>query len=99
MNIDVNLKDTVGRTPLHIAAEKGNIDVAMFLIENGANVNVADANGNMPLVFIINKTGNPKVTQRFLEKGASVNAQNRTGETALMYAAWHGYSANCSAVA
>ena len=93
MNIDVNLKDTVGRTPLHIAAEKGNIDVAMFLIENGANVNVADANGNTPLVFIINKTGNPKVTQRLLEKGASVNAQNRTGETALMYAAWHGYSA------
>ena len=93
MNIDVNLKDTVGRTPLHIAAEKGNIDVAMFLIENGANVNVADTNGNTPLVFIINKTGNPKVTQRLLAKGASVNAQNRTGETALMYAAWHGYSA------
>lgn len=93
INIDVNLKDTVGRTPLHIAAEKGNIDVAMFLIENGANVNVADTNGNTPLVFIINKTGNPKVTQRLLEKGASVNAQNRTGETALMYAAWHGYSA------
>ena len=93
MNIDVNLKDTVGRTPLHIAAERGNIDVAMFLIENGANVNGADANGNTPLVFIINKTGNPKVIQRLLEKGASVNAQNRTGETALMYAAWHGYSA------
>lgn len=93
MNIDVNLKDTVGRTPLHIATEKGNIDVAMFLIENGANVNVADANGNTPLVFIINKTGSPKVTQRLLEKGASVNTQNRTGETALMYAAWHGYSA------
>ena len=93
MNIDLNLKDTVGRTPLHIAAEKGNIDVAIFLIENGANVNVADANGNTPLVFIINKTGNLKVIQRFLEKGASVNTQNRTGETALMYAAWHGHSA------
>ena len=93
MNIGVNLKDTVGRTPLHIAAEKGNIDVAMFFVENGANVNVADANGNTPLVFIINKTGNPKVIRRLLEKGASVNAQNRTGETALMYAAWHGYSA------
>ena len=93
INIDVNLKDIVGRTPLHIAAEKGNIDVAMFLIENGANVNVADANGNTPLVFIINKTGNLKITERLLEKGASVNAQNRTGETALMYAAWHGHSA------
>ena len=93
MNIDLNLKDVVGRTPLHIAAEKGNMDVAMFLIENGANVNVADVNGNTPLVFIINKTGNLKVIQRLLEKGATVNVQNRTGETALMYAAWHGHSA------
>ena len=33
--IDVNLKDAVGRTPLRIAAEKGDIDVAMFLIEAG----------------------------------------------------------------
>lgn len=93
MNIDVNLKDAVGRTPLHIAAEKGNMDVAMFLIENGANVNVADVNGNTPLVFIINKTGNLKVIQRLLEKGARVNLQNRTGETPLMYAAWHGHLA------
>ena len=91
-NIDLNLKDPVGRTPLHIAAEKGNVDVAMLLIENGANVNVADVNGNTPLIFIINKTGNLKVTQRLLEKGANVDTQNRTGETALMYAAWHGHS-------
>ncbi len=92
MNIDVNLKDAIGRTSLHIAAENGNIDIVMFLIENGANVNVTDVNGNTPLVFIINKTGNLKVIQRLLEKGASVNTQNRTGETALMYAAWHGHS-------
>ena len=92
VNIDVNLKDIVGRSALHIAAEKGNTDVAMFLIENGANVNVADANGNTPLVFIINKTGHLKITERLLEKGARINAQNYTGETALMYAAWHGHS-------
>lgn len=93
MNIDINLKDAIGRTPLHIAAEKGDMGVAMFLIENDANVNVADVNGNTPLVFIINKTGNLKVIQRLLEKGARVNLQNRTGETALMYAAWHGHLA------
>ena len=34
-NIDVNVKDAVGRTPLHIAAEKADIDVAMVLIETG----------------------------------------------------------------
>ena len=92
MNIDVNLKDAVGRTPLHIAAEKGDIRTAMFLIENGADVNGTDTNGNTPLIFIINKTGNLEIAKRFVEKGAAVNTQNRTGETALMYAAWLGYT-------
>ena len=91
-NIDVNLKDTVGRSPLHIAAERGDIDVVTFLIENGADVNVTDFNGNTPLIFIINKTGNLETTERLLQKGAAVNTQNRTGETALMYAAWRGHA-------
>ena len=90
--IDANLKDAVGRSPLRIAAERGDINVVTFLIENGADVNVTDANGNTPLIFIINKTGNFGITRRLLEKGAAVNLQNRSGETALMYAAWRGYA-------
>lgn len=89
-SIDVNLKDAVGRSPLRIAAENGNIDVAMFLIEMGADVNVTDTKGNTPLIFIIHKTGDLKIIKRLLEKGAAVNTQNHTGETALMYAAWRG---------
>ena len=89
---NVNIKDALGRTPLQIAVEKGSGDVAMFLIENGAEVNVTDTNGNTPLIFIIHKIGNLEITQRLLENGAAVNAQNRTGETALMYAAWRGHS-------
>lgn len=88
---NVNLNDPVGRTPLGIAAERGHADVALFLIENGAEVNIVDANGNTPLIFIIHKTGDLALIKRLLEKGAAVNAQNRTGETALMYAAWRGY--------
>ena len=89
---DVNTKDALGRTPLHIAAEKGYGDVAMFLVENGTDVNLTDANGNTPLIFIIHKIGNLEITKRLIAKGAVVNAQNRTGETALMYAAWRGHS-------
>ena len=91
-NTDVNIKDALGRTPLHVAAEKGFAEIVLFLVENGAAVNVADTNGNTPLIFIIHKTRNLEITRRLLEKGAAVNAQNRTGETALMYAAWRGHS-------
>ena len=91
-DIDVHIKDAVGRTPLRIAAERGAIHIVTFLIENGADVNVTDANGNTPLIFIINKTGDLAITKRLLEKGAAVNTQNRTGETALMYAAWRGHA-------
>ena len=91
-NVDVNIKDALGRTPLHIATETGHGDVAMFLVESGADVNLTDANGNTPLIFIIHKMGSLEITKRLLEKGALVNTQNRTGETALMYAAWRGHS-------
>ena len=91
-NTDVNIKDALGRTPLQVAAEKGYGDIAMFLVENGAEVNITDVNGNTPLIFIIHKTGDLQITRRLLEKGAAVNTQNRTGETALMYAAWRGHS-------
>ena len=91
-NANVDPKDALGRTPLGIAAEKGHTEVGTFLIENGADVNITDPNGNTPLIFIIHKTGNLGITRRLLEKGAAVNAQNRTGETALMYAAWRGHS-------
>lgn len=88
----MNIKDALGRTPLHIAAENGYGNVVMFLVENGADVDLTDPNGNTPLIFIIHKTGNLEIVKRLLTKGAVVNTQNRTGETALMYAAWRGYS-------
>ena len=91
-NTDVNIKDALGRTPLHIAAEKGYAEIVLFFVENGADVNVTDTNGNTPLIFSIHKIGDLEITRRLLEKGATVNAQNRTGETALMYAAWRGHS-------
>ena len=90
-NLDVNIKDALGRTPLHIAMEKGYENMVEFLVQNGAEVNITDARGNTPLILIIHKTGNLQITRRLLEKGAAVNAQNQTGETALMYAAWRGH--------
>ena len=36
-------------TPLHWAANRGRIDVARLLVENGADINKADESGKTPL--------------------------------------------------
>lgn len=39
LGIGVNSKDTWGYTPLHTAADTGNLDVAEYLLSNGADIN------------------------------------------------------------
>jgi ankyrin repeat protein len=46
---DVNSGDYDYRTPLHLAASEGKIEVVRFLIEHGAKVNVQDRWGGTPI--------------------------------------------------
>lgn len=47
---NVNCKDTEGRnsTALHLASGYNNIEIAEFLLENGAQVNIPDKGGQYP---------------------------------------------------
>ena len=46
---DVNFQDRIGYTALHFAAQNNSFEYAKLLIDNGADPNILDAHGNIPL--------------------------------------------------
>jgi len=95
----INAK-TDGSTPLHEAAAKGQLVVARYLLENGADVNArgrfgADANGqsrnDVTPLFRAALSGHRVMVELLLAHGAEVDAANSEGETALHAAAHAGF--------
>jgi ankyrin repeat protein len=82
----VNAKDDRGRTPLHLAAESGHIEIVEFLISSGAEINVADVNSNTPLHYTAT-AGKVEAAEFLLAKGAEVDARNHEKCTPLHLAA------------
>ena len=50
---DVNAQNDYNQTPLHAAAYNGHDEVVKLLIDNGANPNLMDKDGNTPYVAAI----------------------------------------------
>ena len=67
------------------AAEKGHVDVAKELIQNGADVNAVNSNKETALHFAAHK-GHVEVAKVLIQNGADVNAVQKIW-TALHIAA------------
>jgi ankyrin repeat protein len=83
-------KGDEGRTPLMLACSPPvwKVEVANFLIDKGANVNVTGALSFTPLHFAhFVPEENLNLIRRLIDKGADVNAQGDNGITPLHYAA------------
>ena len=61
-----------GRTPLHLASKQGELDVARYLVEAGANVNKKMEDGRTPLHFA-SEQGELDVARYLVEAGANIN--------------------------
>jgi ankyrin repeat protein len=75
-----------GTTPLHRAAERGDIDEVRRLTKSGANVNGVNRYG-VSAIMLACSNGDAAIIQWLLDAGADVNASSPEGQTCLMSAA------------
>jgi len=85
----LNVKDPDGRTPLHVAASSGALDVTRYLLDQKAEVNAKDSMGWSALMIAVS-AGHESVVQELVGSGADVKAANDKGITSLHYAASKG---------
>ncbi len=87
--VNIN-KDTVnsinkrGDSPLVLATYYGNNDVALYLAEIAADINIQSKNGT-PLIAAV-YTSNFVLTKGLLHLGANIEGKDSAGKTPIMYA-------------
>uniref|UniRef100_UPI0035902682 ankyrin-3-like n=1 Tax=Myxine glutinosa TaxID=7769 RepID=UPI0035902682 len=79
-----------GFTALHIAAHYGSQDVAVLLLDRGADCNFKANNGITPL-HVSAKRGHTELVTTLLDHGATIDAGTRDGLTPLHCAARSGH--------
>jgi ankyrin repeat protein len=74
--------DHISWTPLHYACAKGHLEVAQFLLSNGAMVDSLSLGGTTPLMMAV-QSGNEYLVKLLLDKGANLQLRNEAGLTAI----------------
>ena len=75
-----------GFTPLMVAVRTGNWDAVLCLVHHGADVNIADEDKDLPVLWAAS-AGNAGVVKVLLPKTKDINTKNiRAGMTPLMWA-------------
>lgn len=72
--VNVNMTDPAGRTPLHIAAFVGSVDVAKELIANGARISKRTSEGRTALM-IAAQYGHAALCKVILARGKELEAE------------------------
>jgi ankyrin repeat protein len=79
-------KEGSGKTVLHFAAARGDLDIFKYLIENGGDYDIPDEEGNTPLLVAAQHKSFDLCKYLIETKGLDVNHQ-RKGSTGLIHIA------------
>ena len=85
----INSRNRLGETALIVVLKKDRADLAVLLIDAGADVNQAALNGITPLMAAA-FSGQEAIVKRMLAQGANPRAVDRLNKTAMVYAAGEG---------
>ena len=91
----VNARNHSGSTPLMRTCYNGHVNVATYLVEQGANIHLQDEDGDTCLHYAA-EGGHVEVVSKLLAVGAKenqdcVNARNHSGSTLLMITCYFGH--------
>ncbi|CAB0029621.1 unnamed protein product [Trichogramma brassicae] len=88
-HVQLDARDKLGWTPLHLALNFGNKKVAESLLRSGADPNLPNAKGSTPLHVICNKSYENYMAMTFfrtigvIQEAVNVDAQDELGDTPL----------------
>jgi ankyrin repeat protein len=88
----INHQSESDGTPLKMAAGRGQLAVATFLLDNKADPDLPDSNGTTPLIAAA-VSGRKNLCELLLERGANPNSKNASGRSALHAASQNGFRA------
>ncbi|KAM0331380.1 hypothetical protein ACHAQA_003053 [Verticillium albo-atrum] len=88
-NINVDVRDKEGRTPLSHSAEKDDVETAEILLQKGADVNSRDNTQWTPLM-VASERGHEAMISLLLKRGADPDPRDEDGFTPLLHAAAEG---------
>ncbi|KAM4633292.1 ankyrin repeat domain-containing protein 6b isoform 2-T2 [Polymixia lowei] len=80
-----------GRSPLHLAAYKGHIEVVRILLKAGCDLDIQD-DGEQTALHRAAVVGNSDVISALVQEGCALDRQDKDGNTALHEVSWHGFS-------
>ncbi len=84
--IDVNLKDELGFTASHFAAEKIDLVYYNLLQSKGAKLNEKNNFGVTPLMIACSNNSNPFIIELLIKNGADISERDCEGDDALLWA-------------
>lgn len=82
----ISSKEEHGYTPLHLAVQEGQKDVAAYLLANKADINARENRNETPLHIAVVKD-NKDMAEFLLKNNADINARGTNGWTPLHWAA------------